>query len=139
MALFPPGRCMEFDIPESELEWRFDTSGGPGGQHANRSNTRVELRFDVAASSAFDDPTRQRLIDKLGLSVRIVEAGSRSQATNRKRATRRLHAMVEVAARPDPPRRRQTRPSLAARRRRTAEKRVRSRLKERRRRPDLDD
>lgn len=130
---------MRFDIPESELEWRFDTSGGPGGQHANRSATRVELTFHLEGSSAFDDAMRDRLIGKLGPTVRITEGGSRSQATNRKRALRRLHAELDEAARPDPPQRRPTRPSLAARRRRISEKRRRGERKRLRRAPEPDD
>ncbi len=130
---------MRFDIPDSELRWRFDTSGGPGGQHANRSATRVELSFDVSASRAFDETTRDRLISALGPRVRIVEGGSRSQATNRKRAVRRLHAILEEAARPAPPPRRATRPSLAAHRRRLESKRARGRLKRQRARPTTED
>lgn len=128
-----------FDIPESELEWRFDTSGGPGGQHANRSNTRVELRFDVAASRAFDDDTRQRLIDRLGAEVRISEAGTRSQMRNRTEARRRLDEMIEAATSPSPAGRRRTRPSRGARDRRLQAKRERSSLKRQRRAPGPDD
>jgi ribosome-associated protein len=130
---------VRFDIPDSELQWTFDTSGGPGGQHANRSNTRVELTFDIEHSGAFDETTRSRLVGRLGPEVRVTEGGSRSQATNRKRATRSLEALLEVAARPDPPPRRRTRPSLAARRRRLADKRARSELKRSRRSPGNED
>jgi ribosome-associated protein len=132
-------RKPRFDIPESELEWRFDTSGGPGGQHANRSNTRVELRFDIGASSAFDEALRQRLIGKLGSEIRISEAGSRSQTTNRTRALRRLHATLGEAARPNPPGRLPTRPSISARRRRVDQKRRRARTKQFRKRPGVDE
>jgi ribosome-associated protein len=130
---------VRFDIPDSELQWSFDTSGGPGGQHANRSNTRVELTFDIEQSRAFDEQTRSRLVARLGRRVRVTEGGSRSQATNRKRARRSLTALLEDAARPDPPPRRRTRPSLAARRRRLARKRERSELKRQRDRPARDD
>jgi ribosome-associated protein len=130
---------MAFDIPESELEWRFDTSGGPGGQHANRSNTRVELRFDIETSEVFDDETRSRLVDRLGHSVRISERGSRSQATNRERALQRLVAMLTEAAQPEPPPRRPTRPSRNARQRRLSAKRSRSETKRHRRRPSHED
>ena len=128
-----------FDIPETELRWRFDTSGGPGGQHANKSATRAELRFDIDASLAFDDATRTRLIDKLGTEVRIVEDASRSQVANRKQAINRLHAMVEDAARPEPPPRRKTRPSRSARARRLRDKRVRAQTKRQRKRPGPND
>ncbi len=126
---------MPFDIPESEIQWRFDTSGGPGGQHANRSNTRVELRFDITASRAFDEPTRQKLVSSLGTEVRIVEAGSRSQALNRQRALERLDAELRDALAPRTPRRRRTRPSIAARERRLTTKRQRAVRKSQRRRP----
>lgn len=126
---------MRFDIPAAELRWRFGPSGGPGGQHANKSSTRAELTFDIEASRAFEASMRERLIAKLGSEVRITEDGSRSQATNRKRAVRRLHSTLEEAARPDPPMRKPTRPSWSARRRRLADKRARSRTKQQRRRP----
>ncbi|MEN8238299.1 MAG: alternative ribosome rescue aminoacyl-tRNA hydrolase ArfB [Actinomycetota bacterium] len=128
-----------FDIPETELRWRFDTPGGPGGQHANRTSSRAELRFDVEASRAFDAPTRDRIVAKLGTEVKIVEHGSRSQVANRKQAISRLHAMIEDAARPDPAPRRATRPSRSARARRIADKRARSQTKRQRRRPGPDD
>lgn len=130
---------MRFDIPESELQWRFGPSGGPGGQHANKSSTRAELTFDIGASRAFDEPMRERLVEKLGTEVRVTEDGSRSQATNRKRAVRRLNAVLEDAARPDPPKRRTTKPSRSARRRRLDEKRVRSETKKARKPPTADD
>ena len=124
-----------FEIPPEEISWRFDTSGGPGGQHANRSATRVELRFDVRGSRAFDEATRKRLIAKLGSEIRVSESGSRSQTTNRNRAVRKLHAMLDEAARPDPAPRRRTRPSRAARQRRLSDKRRRGEIKRWRRHP----
>ncbi len=130
---------MRFDIPESELQWRFGPSGGPGGQHANKTATRAELTFDVEESRAFDGSMRDRIVGKLGAEVRITEDGSRSQATNRKKAVRRLHALLDDAARPDPPKRRPTRPSRAARQRRLSEKRARGATKRQRESPNLDD
>jgi len=130
---------MRFDIPESELHWRFDTSGGPGGQHANRSNTRVELTFDIVTSTVFTEAIRTRIMGNVGQSIKIVDDGSRSQATNRKRALRRLHAALDNAARPSPPPRQKTRPSLSARRRRLAAKRVRGQTKQERRRPTAEE
>jgi ribosome-associated protein len=131
---------MRFDIPDSELQWRFGPSGGPGGQHANKAATRAELTFDVAASSAFAEDVRDRLVSRLGRSIRIVEDGSRSQVTNRREALRRLHAVLEDAARPPPRPRRATRPSRSARMRRLESKRARGRTKEQRRSPrNLDD
>lgn len=130
---------VRFQIPDSELVWHFDTHGGPGGQHANRSNTRVTLEFDIKESAAFDDATRGRLVSKLGPLLTIVEGGSRSQATNRRRAMRLLHARLEDAARPDPPKRRQTKPSRRARERRLARKHARAEKKRSRQRPTVDD
>ena len=130
---------MRFDIPESELEWRFDTSGGPGGQHANRSNTRVTLVFNVEASEAFDEEIIVRIVSVLGPSVTVVEGGSRSQTTNRRRAKRRLLALLEEAARPPAPPRRRTRPSERARQRRVADKRARGAVKRQRRTPAAEE
>lgn len=130
---------MDFDIPDGEYQWRFGPSGGPGGQHANRSSTRAELTFNIESSRAFDDVARERLTRKLGGEVRITEDGSRSQAANRKRAVARLHAMLQDAARPDPPQRRRSTPSRAARRRRLDAKRARGAAKQRRRKPTSED
>jgi ribosome-associated protein len=128
-----------FNIPETELSWRFDTPGGPGGQHANRTASRAELRFNVAASEAFDESTRDRITGRLGAEVRIVEQRSRSQVANRRQAISRLHVMIEEAAQPGPPRRRATRPSRSARARRISNKRARSRTKRNRRSPGPED
>lgn len=130
---------MRFDIPVSELHWKFGPSGGPGGQHANKSSTRAELTFEIGASAAFDESMRTRLVQKLGGQVRVREDGSRSQATNRKRAVRRLNAILDEAARPDAPKRRATKPSKAAKQRRLDEKRARSQSKTSRRPPAPDD
>src|SRR5437879_5668668 len=77
-------------IPWGELEWRFTPSGGPGGQHANRSSTRVELRFDVEASSSLGPRQRERVLSALGPIVRVVADDERSQARNRALAAERL-------------------------------------------------
>ena len=77
-------------IPLSELQFRFGPSGGPGGQHANKVATRVELRFDVAASAALGPRQRERLLDRLGSEVRVVVDEERSQARNRRLAVERL-------------------------------------------------
>lgn len=128
-------------IPAGELVWTFSPTGGPGGQHANRSSTRAELRFDVGASRAFDDETRQRVLTRLATEgvVTIIVDETRSQWRNRQIARQRLADRIESALKPDPPRRRRTRPSRAARRRRIDEKRARSRTKSLRRRPASED
>jgi ribosome-associated protein len=130
-------------IPAEELRWRFDTSGGPGGQHANKSSTRVELAFDVAASPAVPEPLRAVLLERLGGRLaagvlHLVVSESRSQWRNRQIARRRLVAVLEEALRPRRSRR-PTRPTGAARLRRLAEKRRRGESKRNRRPPDHGD
>ena len=130
-------------IPARELRWAFGPSGGPGGQHANRANTRAELRFDVTSSSAFDERQRAQLERRLGGRLRegvltVVADERRSQWRNRQDARARLKAMLDEAMQPDPPARRPTRPGRGARRRRAEEKRRRSETKRLRRRPDMD-
>lgn len=124
-------------IPDAELEVRFTPSGGPGGQHANRSNTRVELTWDIAGSAVLRESQRRLLVAKLGERVRVVVDDARSQARNRELAHERLGARVRQAlVRPKP--RRKTRPSRASKRRRVDAKRQRGELKKQRRRPGYD-
>lgn len=121
-------------IPLSELEWRFTPSGGPGGQHANRSNTRAELRFDVAGSPSLGPVQRARLLARFGPVVRVVADQERSQLRNRDLAVRRLRERLAEALRVQPSRR-PTAPSLSARRGRVESKRRRGDLKRSRRPP----
>lgn len=121
-------------IPASELAERFMPSGGPGGQHANRSATRVELRFDVTASAALSEPQRSRLLERLGEEVRVVVDEERSQARNRDLARDRLAGRIRNALVVEPPRR-ATKPTRGSRRRRLEAKKQRSELKQQRRRP----
>lgn len=121
-------------IPLDELEWRFGASGGPGGQHANTANTRVELRFDIAGSPSLGPRQRARLLARLGPSLRVVASRHRSQLRNREDALARLAITVADALRTQP-RRRPTAPPRAAIERRLEEKRKRSEAKERRRAP----
>jgi len=130
-----------FEIPEDELEWRFSTSGGPGGQHANRSNTRVELRFDLGGSDVFPDDVQRRMLDRLehrlvSGEVIVVVDESRSQYRNRAIARRRLAALLAEAMVP-PVRRKKTKPTRASKDRRAEEKRHRSETKKLRRKPEL--
>lgn len=125
-------------IPDAELALRFTPSGGPGGQHANRSNTRVELSWDIVASTIVDERTRAVLIEKLGPVVRVVVDDERSQTRNRDLAHERLRARVQAALHRPKPRRR-TKPSRSSQRRRVEGKRQRSQLKAQRRRPGRDD
>ncbi len=92
-------------IPVGELDVRFSPSGGPGGQHANRAHTRVEVRFDVAGSPSLGPRQRARLLEKLGDEVRVVCDDERSQHRNRTIALERLRARLEGALRIEKPRR----------------------------------
>ncbi|MDQ4031228.1 MAG: aminoacyl-tRNA hydrolase [Actinomycetota bacterium] len=126
-------------IPAAELQWRFSRASGPGGQGVNTTDSRVELSFDVAASTALTPAQRARILQRLsGRLVNgvltVVAAEHRSQLRNREAARSRLAAILRQAVVPDPPARRQTRPSRAARERRLADKRRRT-LTKRLRRP----
>lgn len=128
----------EWSIPSTELEWRFSTSGGPGGQHANRSNTRADLIFDLAASEAFPDEIHRRLIDKIGSDPVVVSvAESRSQFRNRMLARARLREFL-VESMKQPRKRRPTKPTRASKRRRLEDKRALSEKKDKRRAPRIE-
>ena len=92
-------------IPLTELSWRFSRSGGPGGQHANTADTRVEVRFDIAGSPSLGPRQRARLLERLGPEVRVVASDERSQARNRDLAQRRLADRLRDALRVEAPRR----------------------------------
>ncbi|HYF45160.1 MAG TPA: alternative ribosome rescue aminoacyl-tRNA hydrolase ArfB [Acidimicrobiales bacterium] len=121
-------RVGRLHIPEAELEWRFDTPGGPGGQHANRAATRAEVRWDVEASPSVEEEDRTRLLAKLGPVVTAAASDSRSQTRNRELALERLRTLVGEALRRERPRR-PTKPSRAAKERRIDAKRQRGELK----------
>jgi ribosome-associated protein len=128
-------------IPEAELRWRFSRSGGPGGQGVNTTDSRVELFFDVTSSTAFTEQQRERVLERLSRRlvagvVTVVASEYRSQLRNREAARSRLAAMLRGALAPDPPTRRPTRPSRAARERRLADKRRRMLIKRLRRSTD---
>jgi len=125
-------------VAQTELEWRTSRSGGPGGQHANTSDTRVEVRFDIAASPSLGPRQRARLLERLGPVARATASDSRSQARNREVALERLRARLADGLRIETPRR-ETRPSRAAKKRRVDAKRRRSETKRRRGRPSPDD
>ncbi|HEY3702365.1 MAG TPA: alternative ribosome rescue aminoacyl-tRNA hydrolase ArfB [Acidimicrobiales bacterium] len=121
-------------IPLGELEWRFSGAGGPGGQHANTANTRVEVRFDVASSPSLGPRQRARLLERLGPVVRVVASDERSQARNRQLALQRLATRLATALRVER-RRMPTAPSSASKRRRLEHKRRRGEIKRQRRPP----
>lgn len=123
-----------FTVPDDEIEELFTTSGGPGGQHANRSQTAVEVRFDIASSTTFPDPERSRIIERLGPVVTVTASESRSQWRNRAVARQRLTEQLEEAMRPTIPRR-PTRPSRSSRVRRLESKRQHSEKKRLRKKP----
>lgn len=125
-------------IDRSELEWLVSRSGGPGGQHANTSDTRVEVRFDVAGSQSLGPRQRARLLERLGGVVRATASDSRSQARNRELALERLRVRLAKGLAVDAPRR-PTRPSRSARKKRVETKRKRGDTKRQRRRPGMDD
>ncbi|MDE3064039.1 MAG: aminoacyl-tRNA hydrolase [Acidobacteriota bacterium] len=124
-------------IPPREVDIRVTTSGGPGGQHANRSLTRVVASFDVAASEVLRDRERRVLSERFGPVVRSSAGRFRSQSANREAALDQLARRIAdaVAIRPE---RRATRPTRASTRRRLEDKKARSRVKEQRRRRDED-
>jgi len=123
-------------IPESEIEERFDTSGGPGGQHANRNETAVTLRFEVEGSS-LPEEIREKLSRRVGTVIEVTASDTRSQWRNRGLARERLAEKLERAL-VDPKPRKKTKPSRAVRERRLEGKKARSSLKKQRRPPDID-
>lgn len=125
-------------IPAAELDERFSTSGGPGGQHANKTATRVELRFDIAGSSALSEHQRDRLTERFGGEVRVVVDDERSQLRNRALARERLAGRMRNALAPVRSRR-PTRPTKGSTRRRLEAKRQRGETKRDRRRPTGED
>jgi ribosome-associated protein len=132
----------ELTVPLGEVEFRFSTSGGPGGQHANKVESQVTLRFNVEESPSLSDEMRRRLrqklagrLDKRGV-LQISVQETRSQHQNRQLALARLQLLLEEALRPSRPRR-PTRPGRAAHERRLDAKKRRGRLKrERQLKPD---
>jgi ribosome-associated protein len=122
-------------IPRSEIELRFSRSSGPGGQHAQKSDTRVDARFDVLASAALTDGQKRRVVARAGPVLRAVAQDERSQWRNRELAVERLVDSLREALRVER-RRVATKPSARARERRLEDKRRRSELKRQRRPPD---
>jgi ribosome-associated protein len=128
-------------IPRAELRWRFSRSGGPGGQGVNTADSRVELRWDLAGSTALPEPLRARAQERLAGRlvdghVVIVVTEERAQLRNRQIAEKRLAAMVAAAIAAPPAARRATKPSRGAVERRIEAKRRTSQIKKYRQRPD---
>ena len=125
-------------VDVGEIAVRFSPSGGPGGQHANKASTRVELRFDIAGSPSLTEHQRARLLERLGDEVRVVADDERSQVRNRALALERLRYRLATGLR-EQRRRRPTRPSGAARARRLEAKRRQGQRKRDRRPPTTND
>lgn len=132
-----------FVIPAAELTWRFSRSSGPGGQHVNTSDSRVELLWDISASEVLREDQRELLLLRLarrlhGAGVVTVTASEqRSQRRNREQALQRLAALITAALAPDPPQRKRSKPSRGSKMRHRAAKEQRSATKALRRRPRL--
>lgn len=92
-------------IPARELRWRYSGSGGPGGQHANTSNTRAEVMFDVTSSESLSRAERELITGRLGPLVRVVASDQRSQWQNRQLAMERLSDRIAEALEVAPHRR----------------------------------
>jgi len=130
-------------IPASELGWRFSRSSGPGGQHVNTSDSRVELSWNVAESAVLSDGQRARLVARLGrrLSsgvITVTAAERRSQLRNREIALAKLAELVAEGLAPDAAPRRPTKPTRGSDRRRLATKQQRSATKRQRQRPSAE-
>lgn len=128
-------------IPADELSWRFSRSSGPGGQSVNTSDSRVELSYDLAASSALGPVLKERALrtlhGRLADGVLTVSASEfRSQLRNREAAAERLAAVLTEATAPPPKPRRPTKPTRGSRERRLAAKQRRSQIKRLRRSTD---
>ena len=124
-------------IPLAEIEFRASRSSGPGGQHANTSETKVDARFDVMASGALTDAQKRRVVAKAGPIIRAVAQDERSQLRNRELATERLVHRLREALHVDR-HRVATKPTAGARERRLESKKHRGVIK-RLRRPDPED
>ncbi|MEU6716621.1 alternative ribosome rescue aminoacyl-tRNA hydrolase ArfB [Nonomuraea sp. NPDC046802] len=123
-------------IPDTELVWRFSRSSGPGGQGVNTTDSRVELSFDVSATTALPPALKARAIDRLGAATITIAASEyRSQLRNREAAEHRLAQKLREAIAPPPKRRRSTKPSRGSVERRIAAKKHRSDVKRLRRDP----
>lgn len=131
-------------IPLAELTFRATPASGPGGQHVNRSSTRIELWWDAARSPSLSEEQRARVLTRLGARVtadgmlRLVASATRSQARNRAEAIERFQELLATALKVVRVRKK-TRPSRAAKERRLVEKKQRAARKQDRRRPGTDD
>jgi ribosome-associated protein len=126
---------MDADSIRSEVAFRFSRSSGPGGQHAQKSSTRVEALFDVGGSDALTAAEKRRAVERLGPVVRAVAQDERSQLRNRELATERILEQLREATRVRR-KRRPTKPTAASQERRLDDKRRRGATKRLRQSPD---
>ena len=121
-------------LPVAEVEFRTSRSSGPGGQHAQKSETRVEAVFDVESSSALTETQKKRVVGKAGPVLRAIAQDERSQLRNKQLALERLVEQLRAALYVER-KRKPTKPSAAAKERRLEQKRRRSETKRLRRPP----
>lgn len=122
-------------LPLADVELRFSRSSGPGGQHANTAETRVEALLDVETTSALTEAQRRRVLAKAGPAIRAIAQDERSQWRNRELAVERLVEQLRAALKVER-RRVATRPTAASRERRLEQKKRRAETKRLRRPPD---
>lgn len=130
-------------IPSAELDWRFSRSSGPGGQHVNTSDSRVELSWNITDSLALTESQRTLLDTRLGRRliagvITVTASEQRSQLRNRETALRKLAELVAAGLAPEPARRRATKPTRGSKQRRLAAKGQRSETKRQRQRPSAE-
>lgn len=130
-------------IPASELRWRFSRSSGPGGQHVNTSDSRVELFWNIAGSAALSDGQRTMLALRLGRRlvtgvITVTASEQRSQLRNREIALGKLADLIATGLAPEAAQRRPTKPTRSSNRRRLAAKEHRSATKRQRQRPSAE-
>ena len=133
----------DLTLPGAELRWKFTRSSGPGGQHVNTSDSRVQLTWSVTESSALSEDQRELLVDRLGGTlvagaITVTVSEQRSQLRNREVALARLRELLRDALAPASAARRATRPTRGSARRHLAAKRERSAVKQQRQRPTED-
>lgn len=130
-------------IPVTELGWRFSRSSGPGGQHVNTSDSRVQVSWNIAESAALTEDQRELLLARLERrlvagAITMAASEQRSQLRNREIALAKLAELVSDGLAPDGPRRRATKPTRGSGRRHLAAKQQRSATKAQRRRPSAE-
>ena len=130
-------------IPASEMQWKFSRSSGPGGQHVNTSDSRVQLTWNIAESLVLGDNQREMLLTRLGRrlvagAITVTVSEQRSQLRNREAALGKLAEIVASALAPPAALRRATKPTRGSARRHLIAKKQRSATKQQRQRPTGD-